>query len=75
MFMLIFSARVGKELESYEKELVKQQERINKIKNEGADDSTIRKQEEVLQDTQQMIPDSIKRLNQSKKDLEEHLVS
>lgn len=66
--------RLGKELESYEKEELKQNERIEKLKRDGADEYDVKKQIEVLQDTQQMIPDTVKRLVAAQKDLEEHIV-
>lgn len=65
--------RLGKELESYEKEATKQQEKITKMKNDQANEYDVRKQEEVLQETQQMLPDTLKRLKQAKSDLDEHM--
>ena len=65
--------RVGKELSSYEKELVKQQERIDKLIASGADDADIRKQTEVLQETKDMFPDCYRRLETSQNELVELL--
>jgi tubulin-specific chaperone A len=73
-YCFLIQNRLGKELESYEKEEVKQQERIDKLKRDGADEHDVKKQIEVLQDTQQMIPDTVKRLVTAQKDLEEHMV-
>jgi hypothetical protein len=39
---------IGKELISYQKELVKQQERIQKLKENQADDADIRKQVSII---------------------------
>ncbi len=61
-------------MESYEKEAQKQQEKINKLKSDGTDPHTIKKQEEVLAETLQMIPDTKKRLDIAKKDLQDHMV-
>eukprot|EP01114_Cavostelium_apophysatum_P006109 TRINITY_DN17340_c0_g1_i1.p1 TRINITY_DN17340_c0_g1~~TRINITY_DN17340_c0_g1_i1.p1 ORF type:complete len:118 (-),score=36.29 TRINITY_DN17340_c0_g1_i1:107-433(-) len=65
--------RLQKEYESYEKEEKKQSEKIQKMKAEGADPYDIKKQEEVLADTQQMFPDTKKRLDSTLQDLAEHV--
>lgn len=67
-------SRNHKELQSYEKEELKQQEKIAKMKNENQDPYSIKKQEEVLADTQQMLPETKGRLGTSIKDLEEQMV-
>jgi tubulin-specific chaperone A len=70
-----FMCRLGKELESYENEENKQKEKVEKMKKDSADEYDIKKQIEVLQDTQQMIPDTLKRLLTALTDLEEHMVT
>mmetsp|Transcript_40867 Transcript_40867/g.66256 ORF Transcript_40867/g.66256 Transcript_40867/m.66256 type:complete len:115 (-) Transcript_40867:330-674(-) len=50
--------RYCKEYTSYGKEKQKQQARIDKLKSENADEADVRKQEEVLQETAMMIPDT-----------------
>ncbi|KAI9209407.1 tubulin binding cofactor A [Polychytrium aggregatum] len=62
--------RLDKELSYYHLESTKQQDRIDKLKQSGADDADIRKQTEVLQETTVMIPDSKKRLEAAYKELE-----
>ncbi|KAJ3083125.1 tubulin binding cofactor A [Rhizoclosmatium globosum] len=62
--------RLVKELGSYEKEAVKQQERIDKLVAANEDDHTVRKQKEVLEETTTMIPDCKNRLLAAKDDLQ-----
>ncbi|KAI0208191.1 Tubulin-specific chaperone A [Lamellibrachia satsuma] len=54
--------RLAKEKVSYEKEIVKQKERIEKMKAAGDDEYDIRKQGEVLEESVMMIPDTKRRL-------------
>ncbi|XP_035667272.1 tubulin-specific chaperone A-like [Branchiostoma floridae] len=54
--------RIGKEKTMYGKEVLKEEERLEKFKSEGKDDHDIRKQEEVLQESKMMIPDCRRRL-------------
>ncbi|KAJ3332496.1 hypothetical protein HDU76_014051 [Blyttiomyces sp. JEL0837] len=61
--------RLGKELSAYEKESIKQQERIDKLIANGEDEYTVRKQREVLEETTLMIPDCKKRLAAARVDL------
>lgn len=53
--------RLTKEKTVYEKEENTEKARLDKFKNEGADDHVLRKQEEVIQECQMMIPDSKRR--------------
>ncbi|KAJ3300079.1 hypothetical protein HK104_004801 [Borealophlyctis nickersoniae] len=61
--------RTAKELAAYRKEAEKQQERINKLIADGADDADIKKQNEVLEETNQMFPDCNRRLVAAHKEL------
>eukprot|EP00952_Eustigmatos_sp_NYUAD-ZCMA_P008861 36751-Eustigmatos_ZCMA.PRE.1 len=64
-----------KEVVSYEKEAVQQEAKVAKMKEEGRDAYDIKKQEEVLQESYMMIPDSKTRMKASLEDLEAFLVS
>ncbi|XP_062554034.1 tubulin-specific chaperone A [Armigeres subalbatus] len=63
--------RLSKEKTVYEKEVVTQRNRIDKLKTEGADDHVLRKQEEVLQESMMMVPDCQRRLAKAFDDLSE----
>lgn len=63
--------RLGKELISYGKEVEQEQARLDKLKDNGADIHDINKQKEVLEESQQMIPDCKRRLNLAYKELTE----
>ncbi|CAL1526111.1 unnamed protein product [Lymnaea stagnalis] len=65
--------RLTKEKESYEKEAVQLEARLEKLKNEGEDEHVLRKQGEVLQESRSMIPDTVRRLRKAYEDLEELL--
>ncbi|NXN86375.1 TBCA protein, partial [Bombycilla garrulus] len=54
--------RLAKEKIMYEKEAKQQEEKIEKMKAEACDDYRIKKQIEVLQESQMMIPDCQHRL-------------
>jgi tubulin-specific chaperone A len=54
--------RMVKEVSSYELEVVTNEARIQKMRDDGKDPYDIRKQEEVLQESYMMIPDSKARL-------------
>lgn len=53
--------RIAKEKVAYEKEAEQQKVRVQKLKDEGADEYNIRKQEEVLQESLMIIPDCQRR--------------
>lgn len=53
--------RLAKEKTVYEKEEKTEKARLEKFKTEGADDHVLRKQDEVIQECQMMIPDSKRR--------------
>ncbi|XP_055542399.1 tubulin-specific chaperone A [Wyeomyia smithii] len=65
--------RLSKEKTVYEKEVVTQQNRIDKLKAAGSDDHDIRKQEEVLQESLMMVPDCQRRLAKAYEELSEML--
>ena len=50
--------RMMKEVASYEKEVITNEARVQKMRDDGKDIYDIRKQEEVLQESYMMIPDS-----------------
>jgi len=54
--------RLAKEKVTYEKEAAQQRERVQKFKEQEKDGYDIKKQEEVLQESLMMIPDSQRRL-------------
>lgn len=62
--------RMVKEVQSYEKEVLVNEARVQKMRDEGKDPYDIRKQEEVLQESYMMIPDSKARLETTLADLE-----
>jgi len=63
-----------KEAASYEKEAVAQEQKIAGMRERGQDVYDIKKQEEVLQESYMMIPDSKARLQAALEDLEAFLV-
>lgn len=54
--------RMIKEVAAYEKEAIDNGARVQKMKDDGKDEYDIKKQEEVLAESQMMIPDSKNRL-------------
>jgi len=62
--------RMVKEVQSYEKEVLTNEARVQKMRDEGKDPYDIRKQEEVLQESYMMIPDSKARLESNLVELE-----
>jgi tubulin-specific chaperone A len=65
--------RLIKEVASYEKEVTVNEARVQKLRDDGIDEYTIRKQEEVLQESYMMIPDSKSRLEKAVEDLRDIL--
>ncbi|XP_050424400.1 tubulin-specific chaperone A [Adelges cooleyi] len=61
--------RLTKEKLMYIKETEQQREKVEKLKTSGIDESTIKKQEEVLRESQMMIPDTQRRLKAAYEDL------
>ena len=54
--------RMLKEVSNYEKEAKVNEARVQKMKDDGKDEYDIKKQQEVLQESYMMIPDSKNRL-------------
>ena len=73
-FVLI-THRLAKEVASYEKEAKTQEAKIQGMKDQGKDIYDIKKQEEVLQESYMMIPDSKARYQNALEDLQSFLVS
>jgi tubulin-specific chaperone A len=63
--------RMQKEVAAYEKEAKDNEGRVQKMKDDGKDEYDIKKQEEVLQESYMMIPDSKNRLEQAVEKLQE----
>ncbi|VVC30038.1 Tubulin binding cofactor A [Cinara cedri] len=61
--------RLTKEKLMYIKETDQQLEKVKKLKESGSDESVIKKQEEVLRESQMMIPDTQRRLKAAFDDL------
>lgn len=59
----------------YKQETVEQAERVEKMKSNGDDEYEIKKQVEVLKDTEQMVPIMRKKIVEMKESLEGILVS
>jgi len=68
------SPSLTKEVASYEKEAVAQEQKIADMRERGQDVYVIKKQEEVLQESYMMIPDSKARLQAAVEDLEAFVV-
>ena len=65
--------RTIKELHSYQLEAVKDKQRIQNLINENSSESSVKKQEEVLNETISMIPNTRTRLAQALILLENYL--
>jgi len=65
--------RLRKEIASYEREAIQQEARVNKMRAENQDEAEIRKQEEVLEESRSMIPNSLERLKQAQTTLKEQM--
>jgi len=61
--------RLAKEKTYYEKEVGKEQERHDKMKDNGADEYQLRKQVEVINESRAMIPETNRRLKTARDDL------
>ncbi|KAF0760576.1 tubulin-specific chaperone A [Aphis craccivora] len=61
--------RLTKEKLMYIQETEQQLEKVQKLKEAGIDESTFKKQEEVLRESQMMIPDTQRRLKAAFEDL------
>ncbi|KAI6175003.1 Tubulin-specific chaperone A [Aphelenchoides bicaudatus] len=65
--------RLIKEVQSYEKEVEKDRERVKKMEAADPDDYNIKKAKEQLQETLQMIPLVSQKLHSAVKDLQDFL--
>ncbi|KAH8306206.1 hypothetical protein KR018_004125 [Drosophila ironensis] len=65
--------RLAKEKTVYEKEVTTERNRMDKFKKDGADEHVLRKQEEVIQECEMMIPDSKRRLQKEYEVLQKYL--
>ncbi|KAL8577990.1 hypothetical protein ACOMHN_048766 [Nucella lapillus] len=62
--------RITKEKKMYENEAKQLEEKVCKLKTDGADEYVVRKQQEVLQESKQMVPDTLKRLKNAHQELD-----
>ena len=67
--------RLSKEVLSYEKEVITNENKVQKMKDDGKDPYDIRKQEEVLGESYMMVPDSKNRLEAALFELANIIVS
>ena len=67
--------RLSKEVLSYEKEVITNEAKVQKMKDDGKDPYDIRKQEEVLGESYMMVPDSKNRLEAALFELANIIVS
>eukprot|EP00163_Fabomonas_tropica_P006055 TRINITY_DN15678_c0_g1_i2.p1 TRINITY_DN15678_c0_g1~~TRINITY_DN15678_c0_g1_i2.p1 ORF type:complete len:114 (+),score=29.71 TRINITY_DN15678_c0_g1_i2:194-535(+) len=66
--------RIQKDLIYYEKEYNQQAAKVQKMKDDGKDEYDIKKQEEVLEETNAMMPEARTRLEKAHADLEQAVV-
>jgi tubulin-specific chaperone A len=65
--------RITKEKLMYEKEVKLTEDRIQRMKDEGKDEYDIKKMGEVLQESEMMVPETLKRLQTAWEDLKNKL--
>ncbi|XP_011179314.1 tubulin-specific chaperone A isoform X2 [Zeugodacus cucurbitae] len=65
--------RLTKEKTVCEKEVVTEQNRLERFKSEGADEHVLKKQEEVIAECVMMLPDTLRRLRKELETLEKFL--
>jgi tubulin-specific chaperone A len=61
--------RITREYDSYQREIQRDKDRIDKLRDTNAGEHSIRKQEEVLAETIAMVPNTRKRLQDALEDL------
>lgn len=61
--------RITKEVHYYEKEVEKEKQRLDKMRNEGKDDYALKYQEKVIRESESMIPHCKHELQQAYKEL------
>ena len=62
--------RLKKEVKYYNNELIENENKLNKMVEEDKDKYDIKKQQEIVDETKMMIPDSTKRLQNKINDFE-----
>lgn len=67
--------RTRKELDRYKEEMDSQRAKIEAMRAEGRDEFDVRQQQQVFNETERVIPDTIRRLQKAVDDLTEFLVS
>jgi len=65
--------RLTKEKEMYEKEAIQIAGKIEKMKDDGKDEYDIKKQNEVLNESRSMVPDTVRRLKAAYAELDDLL--
>ncbi|EDV92757.1 tubulin-specific chaperone A [Drosophila grimshawi] len=65
--------RLSKEKTVYEREVNTEMARLEKLKNDSSDEHVLRKQQEVIQECEMMIPDSKRRLQKEFEVLQKYL--
>ncbi|KAF8771016.1 Tubulin-specific chaperone A like protein [Argiope bruennichi] len=53
---LWYLKKITKEVYYYEKEVIREKERLSKLENEGKDEYTLKQQEEVIRESARMVP-------------------
>ncbi|XP_035228235.1 tubulin-specific chaperone A-like [Stegodyphus dumicola] len=71
--ILLNYSRLAKEKLMYEKEAAKETAKLEKMKASGEDSYMMRKQEEVIKESIMMIPDTVKRYQMARNELQEIL--
>ena len=66
--------RTRKELDRYKEEMDSQRSKIEAMRAEGRDEFDVRQQQQVFNETERVIPDTIRRLQKAVDDLTEFLV-
>jgi len=66
--------RLHNDLKMYEQEVVDENNRIDKMKEDGKDEYDIKKAKEVLGESEMMVPDTKRRIQTAKDDLEQFMV-
>lgn len=67
--------RLIKEKNLYQQEVTEQEQYVNRMKTNNADEYELKKQVEVLEESQRMVPQVSTRIEQLKKSLQEYLDS
>eukprot|EP00011_Vannellida_sp_DIVA3-517-6-12_P012091 CAMPEP_0114622268 /NCGR_PEP_ID=MMETSP0168-20121206/9653_1 /TAXON_ID=95228 ORGANISM="Vannella sp., Strain DIVA3 517/6/12" /NCGR_SAMPLE_ID=MMETSP0168 /ASSEMBLY_ACC=CAM_ASM_000044 /LENGTH=159 /DNA_ID=CAMNT_0001833485 /DNA_START=28 /DNA_END=503 /DNA_ORIENTATION=- len=63
-------SRLQKEVAFYEREVVEQRDKVARLVAEGKDEHDIKQQQEVLLESEQVLPDSYRRLERALQDLD-----